>query len=62
MTWKKMPFEAPFEERTGHGMVNIGRKLILFGGRNPKTGKYLNDVWLRTILTFNHKYFILKYL
>ncbi|MGL4367215.1 MAG: Kelch repeat-containing protein [Brevinemataceae bacterium] len=43
---KKVLFEAPFEERTSYGMVNIRQKLILFGGRNPKTGKYLNDVWM----------------
>lgn len=45
-TWQKVLFGAPFEGRTGYGLVNMGRKLILFGGRNPKTGKYLNDVWM----------------
>ena len=43
--WIKVVFEAPFEARAGYGMVNIGRKLILFGGRDPTTGKYLNDTW-----------------
>lgn len=46
MTWRKVVFNIPFKERVGYGMVNIGRKLILFGGRNPKTGKYLNDIWV----------------
>ncbi|MGL4562666.1 MAG: kelch repeat-containing protein [Brevinema sp.] len=27
------------------GWVNIGKKLILFGGYNPNSRKYLNDVW-----------------
>ncbi|MGL4368003.1 MAG: Kelch repeat-containing protein [Brevinemataceae bacterium] len=48
MTWEKVVFEAPFGERTGYGMVNIGRKLILFGGINPSSKKYLNDVWVST--------------
>ena len=43
--WIKVVFEAPFDARRGYGMVNMGRKLILFGGRNPTTGKYLNDTW-----------------
>ena len=43
--WIKVVFEAPFNARVGYGMVTIGRKLILFGGRNPTTGKYLNDTW-----------------
>ena len=43
--WIKVVFEVPFDERVGYGMINIGRKLILFGGRNPTTGRYLNDTW-----------------
>ena len=43
--WIKVVFEAPFDARRGYGMVNMGQKLILFGGRNPTTGKYLNDTW-----------------
>ncbi|MGL5956322.1 MAG: Kelch repeat-containing protein [Brevinema sp.] len=46
MTWSKVIFNTPFEERKGYGMVNIDRQLILFGGRNPDTKKYLNDVWM----------------
>jgi len=47
-TWEKVLFKSPFEERTGYGIVNIDKKLILFGGRNPITRKYLNDVWVST--------------
>lgn len=44
-TWKKILFYAPFEERTGYGLVNVSNKLILFGGKKPNM-KYLNDVWV----------------
>ncbi|MGL4388483.1 MAG: Kelch repeat-containing protein [Brevinema sp.] len=39
-------FEADFGARTGSGMVNIDKKLILFGGYNPNSRKYLNDIWI----------------
>lgn len=44
--WNKILFNAPFIERTGYGLVNIGKKLILFGGIDNLTKKYLNDVWI----------------
>ncbi|MGL4389048.1 MAG: Kelch repeat-containing protein [Brevinema sp.] len=45
LNWDKILFEADFGARTGFGMVNIGKKLILFGGYNPNSREYLNDVW-----------------
>ncbi|MGL4561198.1 MAG: Kelch repeat-containing protein [Brevinema sp.] len=46
VSWKKILFEADFGVRTGFGMVNIDKKLILFGGYNPNSRKYLNDIWV----------------
>ncbi|MGL4562316.1 MAG: Kelch repeat-containing protein [Brevinema sp.] len=50
MCWRKI-FQkvksgvVDFAARTGFGIVNSDKKMILFGGYSPNSQKYLNNVW-----------------